>query len=151
MQCILAEGVKYIDMLANGSLRLHTHNIYGRLYALFFWLEVFLLGKVNIQNLRTPSTEEAREMQKKSAKKRSQNIKERKLIRQVIEERLGCADLDEIVDNLIDRAKHDSKDFEVLQAALGQKPIDKVQTTQTVVDMSAFSTEEIKAMLDEEV
>ena len=116
-----------------------------------FLLEVFLLGKVNMQNLRTPSTEEAREMQKKSAKKRSQNIKERKLIRQVIEERLGGADLDEIVDNLIDRAKHDSRDFEVLQAALGQKPVDKVQATQTVVDMSAFSTEEIKAMLDEEV
>ena len=116
-----------------------------------FCLEVFLLGKVNMQNLRTPSTEEAREMQKKSAEKRSQNIKERKLIRQVIEERLGCSDLDEIVDNLIDRAKHDSRDFEVLQAALGQKPVEKVQATQTVVDMSAFSTEEIKAMLDEEV
>ena len=59
--------------------------------------------------------------------------------------------MEEIVDNLIDRAKHDSKDFEVLQSALGQKPIEKVQATQTVVDMSAFSTEEIKAMLDEEV
>ena len=112
---------------------------------------VLVMGKVNIENLRTPSTEQAREMQKKSAEKRSQNIKERKLIRQVIEERLGGADLEEIVDNLIDRAKHDSKDFEVLQSALGQKPIEKVQTTQTVVDMSAFSTEEIKAMLDEEV
>ena len=85
------------------------------------------MGKANIKNLRTPSTEQAREMQKKSAEKRSQNIKERKLIRQVIEERLGGADLEEIVDNLIDRAKHDSKDFEVLQSALGQKPVDKVQ------------------------
>lgn len=84
------------------------------------------MGKVNMQNLRTPSTEQAREMQKKSAKKRSQNIKERKLIRQVIEERLGSGDLEEIVDNLIDRAKHDSKDFEVLQSALGQKPVEKV-------------------------
>lgn len=85
------------------------------------------MGKVNMQNLRTPSTEQAREMQKKSAEKRSQNIKERKLIRQVIEERLGGGDLEEIVDNLINRAKRDSKDFEVLQSALGQKPIDKVQ------------------------
>ena len=75
------------------------------------------MGKANIKNLRTPSTEQAREMQKKSAEKRSQNIKERKLIRQVIEERLGGADLEEIVDNLIDRAKRDSKDFEVLQSA----------------------------------
>ena len=85
------------------------------------------MGKANIENLRTPSTEQAREMQKKSAEKRSQNIKGRKLIRQVIEERLGGVDLEEIVDNLIDRAKHDSKDFEVLQSALGQKPVDKVQ------------------------
>ena len=109
------------------------------------------MGKINMHNLRTPSTEQAREMQKKSAEKRSQNIKERKLIRQVIEERLDGADLEEIVDNLIDRAKRDSKDFEVLQSALGQKPVDKVQTTQTVVDLSGFSTDEIKAMLDEEV
>ena len=95
------------------------------------------MGKANIQNLRTPSTEEAREMQKKSAEKRSQNIKERKLIRQVIEERLGGADLEEIVDNLIDRAKYDSKDFEVLQSALGQKPVDKVmvaEVEQSVID-----------------
>lgn len=88
-----------------------------------------------MQNLRTPSTEEAREMQKKSAKKRSQNIKERKLIRQVIEERLGSADLEEIVDNLIDRAKKDSKDFEVLQASLGQKPVEKVVVSEIDVDV----------------
>lgn len=88
-----------------------------------------------MQNLRTPSTEEAREMQKKSAEKRSQNIKERKLIRQVIEERLGGADLDEIVDNLIDRAKRDSRDFEVLQAALGQKPIEKVVISEIDTDV----------------
>lgn len=93
------------------------------------------MGKVNIQNLRTPSTEEAREMQKKSAKKRSQNIKERKLIRQIIEERLDGADLEEIVDNLIDRAKRDSKDFEVLQASLGQKPVDKVVVSEIDIDV----------------
>ena len=95
------------------------------------------MGKANIKNLRTPSTEQAREMQKKSAEKRSQNIKERKLIRQVIEERLGGADLEEIVDNLINRAKYDSKDFEVLQSALGQKPVDKVmvaEVEQSVID-----------------
>lgn len=90
-------------------------------------------------------------MQLKSVQKRSQNIKEKKLIRQVIEERLGGEDLDEIVDNLIERAKKDSRDFEVLQSALGQKPVDKVQTTQTVVDMSKFTTEEIKAMLDDDI
>ena len=85
------------------------------------------MPKGNIKNLRTPSTKEAREMQLKSAQKRSQNIKERKLIRAVIEERLGNEDLEEIVDNLIARAKKNSKDFETLQAAIGQKPVDKVQ------------------------
>ena len=44
-----------------------------------------------------------------------------------------------------------AKAFEVLRDTAGQKPVDKVHTTQTVVDLSAFSTEEIKAMLDEEV
>ena len=104
-------------------------------YIIFYVWRLFLLGKVNMQNLRTPSTEEAREMQKKSAEKRSQNIKERKLIRQVIEERLGGGDLEEIVDNLIDRAKHDSKDFEVLQASLGQKPVEKVVVSEIDVDV----------------
>ena len=97
--------------------------------------KVLEMGKVNIQNLRTPSTEEAREMQKKSAQKRSQNIKEKKLIRQVIEERLGSADLEEIVDNLIDRAKHDSRDFEVLQSAIGQKPVEKVVISEIDTDV----------------
>ena len=44
-----------------------------------------------------------------------------------------------------------AKAFEVLRDTAGQKPVDKVQTTQAVVDLSAFSTDEIKAMLDEEV
>lgn len=82
----------------------------------------------NEQNLRPfASVSEAREMQKKSAKKRSDNIKEKKLIREIIEKRLKAHDLNEIVDNLIERAKTDSKDFEVLQAAMGQKPVDKLQ------------------------
>jgi hypothetical protein len=85
-------------------------------------------------------------MQKKSAEKRSQNIKERKLIRQVIEESLGNADLDEIVDNLIDRAKRDSKDFEVLQSALGQKPIDKVM----VSDVDANVINEVERMVNDD-
>ena len=104
------------------------------------------MGKVNMQNLRTPSTEEAREMQLKSAQKRSQNIKERKLIRAVIEERLGNEDLEEIVDNLIDRAKYDSKDFETLQAAIGQKPIDKVM----VADVDQSVIDEVESMVNDE-
>lgn len=104
------------------------------------------MGKANIKNLRTPSTEEAREMQLKSVQKRSQNIKERKLIRAVIEERLGGADLEEIVDNLIARAKENSKDFETLQAAIGQKPVDKVM----VADVDQSVIDEVESMVNDE-
>ena len=104
------------------------------------------MGKVNMQNLRTPSTEQAREMQLKSAQKRSQNIKERKLIRAVIEERLGNEDLEEIVDNLIARAKENSKDFETLQAAIGQKPVDKVM----VADVEKTIIDEVERMVKDE-
>jgi hypothetical protein len=45
----------------------------------------------------------------------------------------------------------DVKAFEVLRDTVGEKPVDKVETKQTVVDMSKFTTEEIKAMLDDEV
>lgn len=93
----------------------------------------------NEQNLRTPSTEEARAMQLKSAAKRSQNIKERKLIKQVLEERLGVDDLNEIADNLIARAKLDSRDFEVLQAALGQKPKEEISLDGGVVIVDDLS------------
>ena len=104
------------------------------------------MPKGNIKNLRTPSTEEAREMQLMSAQKRSQNIKERKLIRAVIEERLGNKDLEEIVDNLIARAKENSKDFEALQAAIGQKPIDKVM----VADVDQSVIDEVESMVNDE-
>ena len=100
---------------------------------------------LNTQNLRTPSTDEAREMQEKSAKKRSDNIKEKKLIREIIEKRLKAHDLNEIVDNLIERAKTDSKDFEVLQAAMGQKPIDKVVISEIAPDV----VEEVEKMVME--
>lgn len=41
--------------------------------------------------------------------------------------------------------------FEVLRDTAGQKPVEKVETKQTVVDMSKFSTDEIRSMLDEQV
>ena len=44
-----------------------------------------------------------------------------------------------------------AKAFEVLRDTAGQKPVDKVQSTQTVVDLSKFSTEELKAMLDDDI
>lgn len=47
--------------------------------------------------------------------------------------------------------KGDTKAFEVVRDTVGQKPVDKVEATQTVIDMSKFTTEEIKAMLDDDI
>lgn len=81
----------------------------------------------NEQNLRTPSTSEARAMQLKSAKKRSENAKERKLIKDRILERMGEDDWDAMIDGLIERSKDSVKDFEVLRDTIGQKPKDSVE------------------------
>lgn len=84
----------------------------------------------NKQNLRTPSTIEAREMQKKSAKKRSQNIKEAKILAKLIAERMGEEDYETMIRNLIERAKDSDKSFEVLRDTLGQKPKEQVTIEQ---------------------
>ena len=44
-----------------------------------------------------------------------------------------------------------TKAFEVIRDTIGEKPADKVETKQTVLDMSKFSTEELKAMLDDDI
>lgn len=41
--------------------------------------------------------------------------------------------------------------FETIRDTIGERPADKVETTQTVIDMSKFSTDEIKAMLDDDI
>ena len=52
--------------------------------------------------------------------------------------------------NEIDTAKA-AKAFEVLRDTAGQKPVEKVQSTQTIVDMSKFTTAELKGMLDDDI
>lgn len=41
--------------------------------------------------------------------------------------------------------------FEVLRDTAGQKPVEKVETKQTVIDMSNFTTEQLKEMLDDDI
>ena len=43
------------------------------------------------------------------------------------------------------------KAFGMLRDTIGEAPVEKVQATQTVVDMSGFSTNELKAMLDYDI
>lgn len=71
-------------------------------------------------------------MQKLSARKRSENIKEKKLIRDRILERMGEADWDTMIDNLIERASNDTKSFEVLRDTIGQKPVEKHEQSVTL-------------------
>jgi hypothetical protein len=61
-------------------------------------------------------------MQKKSAEKRSQNVKENKLIKDRILERMGETDWDEYIDGIIARAKENKADAEFLRDTIGEKP-----------------------------
>ena len=84
----------------------------------------------NEQNLRKINSTQAREMQKLSAKKRSENKKQEKIFQKAIAERMGFDDFNEMIDNLIKRAKRQDKSFEVLRDTMGQKPIERVETTE---------------------
>ena len=67
-------------------------------------------------------TEIARELQGKSVKKRKENQEKKRIFESMIRERLKDKDLQEIVDNLINRAKRNEKSIEVLRDTLGEKP-----------------------------
>lgn len=41
--------------------------------------------------------------------------------------------------------------FETIRDTIGEKPVERMETTQTIIDMSKFTTEEIKAMLDDDI
>ena len=77
--------------------------------------------KGNINNLRTPSTEEARAMQLKSAQKRSENIKKRKSMKETLELFLSLP-LEEgqsyDIDNLQNYANLKGKNITVNEAIL---------------------------------
>ena len=115
----------------------------------------------NEQNLipnseRTPS--ELREMARNGglasgeARRKRKTLKEELLLMLSdgdIQEKISLALINEAING--NNAGSVTKAFEVIRDTIGERPVEKVQTTQTVVDMSAFSTDEIKAMLDEEV
>ena len=113
----------------------------------------------NEQNLKpVKSKKEARERGRKGglasgeARRKRKTLKEELLLMLSdgdIQEKISIALINEAING--NNAGSVTKAFEVIRDTIGERPVDKVQATQTVVDMSAFSTEEIKAMLDEEV
>ena len=113
----------------------------------------------NEQNLKPVSSKkEARERGRKGglasgeARRKRKTLKEELLLMLSdgdIQQKISLALINEAISG--NNAGSVTKAFEVIRDTIGERPVEKVQATQTVVDMSAFSTEEIKAMLDEEV
>ena len=66
-----------------------------------------------------------------------------------IQEKISLALINEAISG--NNAGSVTKAFEVIRDTIGEKPADKVETKQTVLDMSKFSTEELKAMLDDDI
>lgn len=95
------------------------------------------MGKLHPENLKPiTSSEQAREMQKKAMEARKRNTAERKLIKERILERMGAEDWDEMIDQVIARAKESDKGFEVLRDTIGEKPTDKVEITDTTIEVN---------------
>ena len=111
----------------------------------------------NEKNLVPFTSEQSHEEAVKNGRKGGIASGEAKRKRKTLKEELLLMLEDEEVQKsvavaLIQEAQNGNvKAFGMLRDTIGEAPVEKVQTTQTVVDMSAFSTEEIKAMLDEEV
>lgn len=82
------------------------------------------------------TSENAREMQLKAVASRKRNKEERKLIKERILERMGESDWDAMIDNLIARATEDTRSFETLRDTIGEKPTDKVEITDTVIEVN---------------
>lgn len=115
----------------------------------------------NEQNLIKPSDltpTERRENASKAGKASGEARRKRKTLREEllallsdgdIQERMSLALINEAIEG--NNAGSVTKAFETIRDTIGEKPIDKTETTQTVIDMSKFTTDEIKAMLDDDV
>ena len=108
----------------------------------------------NEQNLKPVSSKkEARERGRKGGLASVEARRKRKTLK---EELLLMLEDEEVQKSvavaLIQEAQNGNvKAFGMLRDTIGEAPVEKVQTTQTVVDLSTFSTEEIKAMLDDDI
>ena len=115
-----------------------------------------MAGKENLRPVS--STEEARERGRKGglasgeARRKRKTLKEELLLMLSdgdIQEKISLALINEAING--NNAGSVTKAFEVIRDAIGEWPVEKLQSTQTVFDMSAFITDEIKAMLDDDI
>ena len=111
----------------------------------------------NEQSLIPFTSNQSREEAKKNGRKGGIASGEARRRRKTLKEELLLMLEDEEVQKsvtiaLINQAqKGNVKAYEMIRDTIEEKPVEKVQSTQTIVDMSKFSTEEIKDMLDDEV
>lgn len=84
----------------------------------------------NEDNLRTPSTEEAREIGRKGGIASGEARRKRKTLREELLLLLEKGDTQERISlALLQKAMNgDTKAFEVLRDTVGEKPVDKVET-----------------------
>ena len=129
------------------------------LYALFLCLEVRLLANnENLVSLADRTTEEQRAIASAGGKASGEARRKRKTLKEElllmlsdgdIQEKISLALINEAISG--NNAGSVTKAFEVIRDTIGEKPADKVETKQTVLDMSKFSTDELKAMLDDDI
>ena len=110
-----------------------------------------MAGKENLRPVS--SKDEARERGRKGGLASGEARRKRKSLK---EELLLMLEDEEVQKSvtiaLINQAqKGNVKAYEMIRDTIEEKPVEKVQSTQTIVDMSKFSTEEIKAMLDDDI
>ena len=110
-----------------------------------------MAGKENLRPVS--SKEEARERGRKGGLASGDARRKRKTLKEELLLMLSEGETQQSVTlALIEKAMSgDTKAFEVIRDTIGEKPADKVETKQTVLDMSKFSTEELKAMLDDDI
>ena len=110
-----------------------------------------MAGKENLRPVS--SAEEARERGRKGGLASGEARRKRKTLKEELLLMLSEGETQQSVTlALIEKAMSgDTKAFEVIRDTIGEKPADKVETKQTVLDMSKFSTEELKAMLDDDI
>ena len=111
---------------------------------------------MNEKNLIPNSERTPSELRKMAIKGGLASVEARRKRKSLKEELLLMLEDEEVQKSvavaLIQEAQNGNvKAFGMLRDTIGEAPVEKVQTTQTVVDLSAFSTEEIKAMLDDDI
>ena len=108
----------------------------------------------NEQNLKPVSSKkEARERGRKGGLASVEARRKRKSLKEELLLMLEDEELQQSVAiALIKQAQNGNvKAFGMLRDTIGEAPVEKVQETQTVVDLSGFSTEDLKAMLDDDI